>query len=64
MEESTRRQLRFSMFLQGFAFLMFLAVVIVQFATGTASILTGLFAIACLGLGGALLWTRSLLRRP
>ena len=63
MDESTRRLLRFSMFLQGFALVMFVAVIIVQLATGTTSVFTVFFVIAVVALALGLMGTRRLSRR-
>ena len=64
MDDSTRRQLRFSMFLQGFALVMFIGVVIVQLVTGTTSVFTLFFAMAVVALLLGLLGTQRLLKRP
>ena len=63
MDDSTRRLLRFSMFLQGFALVMFSAVVIIQLATGTTSVFTLFFARAVIALALGLVGTRRLSRR-
>jgi uncharacterized membrane protein len=49
LDDSTRRQLRFSMFLQGAALIMFTVAFIAQVATGGSPALIGVF-----GLGVAL----------
>lgn len=52
------------MFLQGFALVMFVGVVIVQLITGTTSVFTLLFAMAVVALLLGLVGTRRLLKRP
>lgn len=63
MDESTRRLLRFSMFLQGFALVMFIGVVVIQLVTGTTSVFTLFFAMAVIALALGLVGTRRLSRR-
>ena len=63
MDDSTRRLLRFSMFLQGFALVMFSAVIVIQLATGTTSVFTLVFAGAVIALALGLAGTRRLSRR-
>ena len=63
MDDSTRRLLRFSMFLQGFALVMFSAVIVIQLATGTTSVFTLVFAVAVIALALGLAGTRRLSRR-
>lgn len=63
MDDSTRRLLRFSMFLQGFGLAMFAVALIVQFATGTTSAITIFFGVAIILLALALGFTARTLRR-
>jgi membrane associated rhomboid family serine protease len=63
MDDSTRRMLRFSIFLQGFALAMFAAVIVIQLATGTTSGITIVFAIAVIALALGIVATRRLSRR-
>lgn len=63
MDDSTRRLLRFSIFLQSFALAMFAGVVVIQFATGTASVLTWVFGVVIMALVLAIIGTRRLVAR-
>jgi hypothetical protein len=63
MDDSTRRMLRFSIFLQGFALVMFAGVIVIQLATGTTSGITIFFAIAVIALALGIVATRRLSRR-
>ena len=62
-EDSLRRQLRFSLFLQGFAALMFGVAFIVQVVAAGFEPLTILFGVAFLLLGALMAFTISRLRR-
>ena len=63
MDDSTRRLLRFSIFLQGFALAMFTGVIVIQFATGTTSVLTWVFGVVAIALVAAIIGTRRLTGR-
>ena len=62
-EETLRRQLRFSLFLQGFAALMFGVAFVVQVVAAGFDALTILFGLAFLLLAGLIVFTVSRLRR-
>lgn len=62
-EDSLRRQLRFSLFLQGFAALMFGAAFVLRAAYGGFDALTFLFGVILLLIVGAIAFTVSRLRR-
>lgn len=62
-EDSLRRQLRFSLFLQGFAALMFGVAFAVQVVVAGFEAITILFGVAFLLLVGLIAFTASRLRR-
>lgn len=62
-EDSLRRQLRFSLFLQGFAALMFGVAFAVQVVAAGFEAITILFGVAFLLLVGLIAFTASRLRR-
>lgn len=64
LDDATRRQLRFSLFLQGAALLMFAAAFIAQVATGGSPALVALFGGGCALVVVALIWTVRRLRSP
>ena len=63
LDDSTRRQLRFSLFLQGAALLMFAVALIAQIATGGAPVLIMVFAIGVLLVALAMAFTSTRMRR-
>jgi len=63
LDDSTRRQLRFSLFLQGAALLMFAVALIAQIATGGAPVLIMVFAIGVILVALALAFTSTRMRR-
>lgn len=62
LDDSTRRLLRFSLFLQGFAFLMMGGALIVRASIIGWDTLTWVFAVLMLVIAGAALWTLGRLR--
>jgi hypothetical protein len=62
MDDSTKRQLRFSVFLQGFTALMFGTATVVRGTAAGVDVLTALFGIGFLLAGGALFLTIRYLR--
>ena len=64
LDDSTRRQLRFSLFLQGAALLMFAVALIAQIATGGAPVLIVLFGVGVVLLSLAMAFTVRRLRSP
>ncbi len=62
MDDSTKRQLRFSIFLQGFTALLFGTATVVRVTAGGLDVLTAVFAIGFLLACGALLLTLRYLR--
>ena len=63
LDDSTRRQLRFSLFLQGAALLMFAVALIAQIATGGAPVLIMVFAIGVILVALAMAFTLTRMRR-
>jgi hypothetical protein len=63
LDDSTRRQLRFSLFLQGAALLMFAVALIAQIATGGAPVLIMVFAIGVILVALAMAFTSTRMRR-
>ena len=64
MDDSTRRQLRFSLFLQGAALLMFAVALIAQIATGGAAVLIMVFGIGVVVVALAIAFTVRRLHAP
>ncbi|CAB4739522.1 MAG: hypothetical protein F2702_01245 [Actinobacteria bacterium] len=64
LDDSTRRQLRFSLFLQGAALLMFAVALIAQIATGGAPVLIVLFGVGVVLVSLAMAFTVRRLRSP
>ena len=64
LDDSTRRQLRFSLFLQGAALLMFAVALIAQIATGGAPVLIVVFGVGVVLLSLAMAFTVRRLRSP
>lgn len=62
LDDSTKRQLRFSMFLQLAGFVMFLIAFVVRYRTSGLDILTVVFFLAMLGTAAAAFFTRRQLR--
>lgn len=62
LDDSTRRMMRFSLFLQGFAFLMMGGAMIVRAALIGWDAVTFLFAGILVVIVGAIAWTLSRLR--
>ena len=63
MDDSTRRQLRFSLFLQGAALLMFAVALIAQIATGGAPVLIMVFGVGVVLVALAMALTSTRMRR-
>ena len=64
LDDSTRRQLRFSLFLQGAALLMFTAALVAQVATGGGAVLIMVFGIGVVVVALAIAFTVRRLRAP
>ena len=64
LDDSTRRQLRFSLFLQGAALLMFAVALIAQIATGGAAVLIMVFGIGVVVVALAIAFTVRRLHAP
>lgn len=62
MDDATRRQLRFSLFLQGAALLMFLAAFVAQLLTAGSAVLTAVFGLATLLVAAAIVLTTRKIR--
>ena len=62
MDDSTKRQLRFSLFLQGFTALLFGTATVVRATAGGLDVLTAVFALGFLLACGALFLTLRYLR--
>jgi len=62
LDDAARRQLRFSLFLQGFATLFFLGATIVRGTSAGVDVLTAVFALGTLICGGAFVFTLRYLR--
>lgn len=62
LDDATRRQLRFSLFLQGFAILMMTVALVVRATSAGWDAVTGVLAVAVLVIAGALVWTIRQLR--
>ena len=62
MDDSTKRQLRFSIFLQGFTALLFGTATVVRASGVGIDLLTGIFALGFLLACGALVFTLRYLR--
>ncbi len=62
LDDATRRQLRFSMFLQAFAALMMGVALVVRVTSTGWDGITGLLAVAVVVILGALVWTWTRLR--
>ena len=62
LDDATRRQLRFSLFLQGFAILMMTVALVVRATSVGWDAVTGVLAVAVLVIAGALVWTIRQLR--
>jgi len=63
LDDSTRRQLRFSLFLQGAALLMFAVALIAQIATGGAPVLIMVFGAGVILVSLAMAFTSTRMRR-
>jgi uncharacterized membrane protein len=63
LDDSTRRQLRFSLFLQGAALLMFAVALIAQIATGGAPVLIMVFGVGVVLVALAMALTSTRMRR-
>ena len=63
LDDATRRQLRFSLFLQGAALLMFTVALIAQIATGGAAVLIVLFGAGVILVALAMAFTSTRMRR-
>ena len=64
LDDATRRQLRFSLFLQGAALLMFAVALIAQVATGGGTALIMVFGIGLVLVALAIAFTVRRLRAP
>lgn len=64
LDDATRRQLRFSLFLQGAALLMFAVALIAQIATGGSPVLIAVFGVGVALISSALAFTARRLRAP
>lgn len=64
LDDSTRRQLRFSLFLQGAALLMFTAALVAQVATDGGAVLIMVFGIGVVVVALAIAFTVRRLRAP
>jgi hypothetical protein len=64
LDDSTRRQLRFSLFLQGAALLMFAVALIAQLATGGSAVLIVVFGVGVVLVALAIAFTVRRLRTP
>lgn len=64
LDDSTRRQLRFSLFLQGAALLMFAVALVAQVATGGGAVLIMVFGIGVVLVALAIAFTVRRLRAP
>ena len=62
LDDATRRQLRFSLFLQGFAALMMATALVIRATSVGLDAFTGLFALGVVLIGAAAIWTISRLR--
>jgi len=62
MDDSTKRQLRFSLFLQGFTALLFATATVVRASAAGVDVLTAVFALGFLLACGALFLTVRYLR--
>ena len=62
LDDATRRQLRFSLFLQGFAALMLGGAAIVRATSLGMDLVTGLFLVGLIVVIGAFIWTLQRLR--
>ena len=62
LDDATRRQLRFSLFLQGFAILMMTVALAVRATSVGWDAVTAVLAVAVLLIAGALVWTLRQLR--
>lgn len=58
LDDATRRQLRFALFLQVGGFVMFLIALIVRVRSSGFDIVTGLFLLGALGTAAAAVFTR------
>lgn len=63
LDDSTRRQLRFSLFLQGAALLMFAVALVAQIATGGAPVLIMVFGVGVILVALAMAFTSTRMRR-
>ena len=63
LDDSTRRQLRFSLFLQGAALLMFAVALVAQIATGGAPVLIMVFGVGVVLVALAMALTSTRMRR-
>ena len=63
LDDSTRRQLRFSLFLQGAALLMFAVALVAQIATGGAPVLIMVFGVGVVLVALAMAFTSTRMRR-
>ncbi len=64
LDDATRRQLRFSLFLQGAALLMFTVALVAQVATGGGAVLIMVFGIGVVVVALAIAFTMRRLRAP
>ena len=64
LDDSTRRQLRFSLFLQGASLLMFAVALVAQIATGGAPVLIMVFGIGVVVVALAIAFTVRRLHAP
>ena len=64
LDDATRRQLRFSLFLQGAALLMFTVALVAQVATGGGAVLIMVFGIGVVVVALAIAFTVRKLRAP
>lgn len=64
LDDSTRRQLRFSLFLQGAALLMFTVALFAQLATGGSAVLIVVFGVGVVLVALAIAFTVRRLRTP
>lgn len=62
LDDATRRQLRFSLFLQSFAVLMMTVALVVRVTSTGWDAVAGVLAVAVLLILGALVWTARRLR--
>ena len=62
LDDSTKRQLRFSMFLQLAGFVMFLVAFVVRFLNSGLDVLSIVFFVAMVGTAAAAFFTRRQLR--